>query len=342
MILLDSLTIHSGVAKKRIELHQGDLSDLSPDEAVDILIVSAFPNDYTPTESSLIGALYRKGVSVEQLAIVKAADLRESFSCWLSHEIKAPNPGIQFGRILCFEALFRGKPPEVIGDIFQSLTAILGELQNVSTVAMPFVAAGNQGYSVSEIFPPLLDAAVNWMAKGIPLKCLKIVAYSDRQAEEAKPIFSKMKDEIQTSSIQADHECEYDVFISYAHEDANTMSLILEELQRQRPTLRIFLDRKDIDVGIAWQPEIFESLDKCRKVVTLLSPSYLNSKVCKEEFNIAWVRSREGDDDIMFPIYLYTTQLPTYMKYRLYADCREGDKEKLRKASLKLLSALDG
>jgi hypothetical protein len=72
----------------------------------------------------------------------------------------------------------------------------------------------------------------------------------------------------------------------------------------------------------------------------MLSPDYLGSKVCKEEFNIAWIRARETDEDLIFPVYLYTAALPTYMKYRNYFDCREGDRSKIAEASKKLLSAL--
>ena len=62
--------------------------------------------------------------------------------------------------------------------------------------------------------------------------------------------------------------------------------------------------------------------------------------MCKEEFNIAWVRSRESDQEILFPLYLFDAKLPTYMKYRLYVDCREGDWAKLREASSELLKDL--
>ncbi len=133
---------------------------------------------------------------------------------------------------------------------------------------------------------------------------------------------------------------DYDVFISYSRASASASRLMERALRERKPSIRIFLDRNELDVGCAWQPAIFESLDRCRKVVAMLSPDYLVSKVCKEEFNIAWFRSRETDQDIIFPVYLYTAELPAYMKYRNYIDCREGDRTKLAEASQHLVAAL--
>jgi hypothetical protein len=132
------------------------------------------------------------------------------------------------------------------------------------------------------------------------------------------------------------------VFISYSHRNAEASQALEHALRAGRPDIRIFVDRKDLNIGSAWQPEIFESLDRCHRVVTLLSPDYLGSKVCKEEYNIAWIRARETEQDVIFPVYLYTAPLPTYMKYRNYFDCREGDPSLLAEASRKLLAELDG
>lgn len=339
MKLLDTIYIQ-GKEPKRIELHQGDLTELHPDEAVDILVVSAFPNDYFPTDTSLIGALYIKGLSVASLAQYKDKDLRQDFSCWLSHEINMSNQGLRFKRILCFEPMIRGEPPELVGDIFRAMTPILGEIPDISSVAMPIVAAGNQGYSISTMLVPLLEASIQWMEKGLPLDCIKIVAYSEEQGKQAFNIFSERKARYQQARPLIKAQIEYDVFISYARENNKEMELFEKELIRSNPNIRIFLDRKEIDIGSPWQPQIFESLDKCRKVVAFFSPDYLESKVCKEEFNIAWVRCRETDQEILFPIYLYSANLPTYMKFRNYLDCREGDKAKLQVASKKLLASL--
>lgn len=336
---LDTIFIR-GKKGKRIELHQGDLTTLHSDEAVDLLVVSAFPNDYLPTNTSLIGALYRKGLSVAALAQSKEKELRHDFSCWLSHELSLTDTRLNFKRILCFEPMARGEPPELVGDIFRALTPILGEISDISSIAMPIVAAGDQGYPISSMLIPLLEASIQWMETGLPLDCIKIVAYSDEQGREAIKVFSKRKILYQQSETFSQSQIEYDVFISYARENNKEIELFEKKLIRTRPNIRIFLDRKDIDIGSPWQPQIFESLDKCRKVVTFFSPDYLKSKVCKEEFNIAWIRCRETDQEILFPVYLYSTILPTYMKYRNYFDCREGDETKLRNASSRLLVTL--
>lgn len=341
MKLLDSISVRGG-QHKRVELHQGDLTDLAATEAFDLLVVSAFPDDYIPTSGSLIGALHRKGLSVELLAHDKEIDLRANFSCWLSKEFTPHNSGLQFRRILCFEPFVRGQPPELVGDIFRSLTPILAERPDIKTVALPVVAAGDQGFPLVAMLAPLIDAALHWLEIGLPLDCIKIVTHSDARAQEALRVFSVQKAQyVMSAQRGVTQGIDYDVFISYSRANSHECEALDRALREARPSIKIFVDRKEIGIGSAWQPEIFERLDQCRKVVTLLSPNYLESKVCKEEFNIAWIRSRETATDVIFPIYLYTTALPTYMKYRNYFDCREGDKSKIDEASKKLLAALD-
>ena len=390
MKTLSSIQVH-GAKPRRVELLQGDLTELGADEGFDLLVVSAFPDDYLPTRTSLIGALHRKGLSVAALAKDKSVDLRDNFSCWLSKPLSPTDPGLRFTRILCFEPSRRGAPPEVVGDIFRALMPILAEEPDINSIALPIVAAGNQGCSVAEMLPPLLDAALGWLEKGLPLDCIKIVTLRDTQAAEAKRIFNARKraylaprpaaavpvpptpagddfllgggidrgsasdGDLRSMEIgMADADTapvpafetppppdpEYDVFISYSRKNAHDSEMLEKALRQHRPEIRIFVDRKNLDVGSAWQIEIFESLDKCRKVVAMLSPEYIASKVCKEEFNIAWLRGREADDDIIFPLYLYSAPLPTYMKYKNFLDCREGEASRIEEASRRLLDTL--
>lgn len=334
MRLISTITPTANPAR-RIELLQGDLTTPAPEHPFDLLVVSAFPNDYFPTPSSLIGALYRKGVSVGALARTKEIDLRTFFSCWMSTDVSAS--GLGFNRILCFEPAVRGSPPDVIGDIFRSLMPILGDHPEISAIAMPLVAAGDQSWPVDKIVTPLIDAAVHWMRIGLPVDVIKIVTHSDAQSLEATKAFQESPFFQRQPIAEGRDDADFDVFISYAHEDKNHAIALEQNLVERLPNIRLFIDRKSISIGKAWQPEIFESIDRCRKLVALLSPAYLRSKVCKEEFNIAWARSRDSDTEILFPMYLYTAPLPTYMKYRNYFDCREADRDRIGKASDELL-----
>ena len=42
--------------------------------------------------------------------------------------------------------------------------------------------------------------------------------------------------------------------------------------------------------GINWQQMLYQSVGECRSMVALVSPSYLTSTVCNEEFNLAFAR----------------------------------------------------
>lgn len=339
MKLLDSIRSH-GSHDRRVELYQGDLTDVSTQDAFDLLVVSAFPDDYVPTSGSLIGALDEKGLSVGRLARAKEVDLRANFSCWLSAELPQRD-GLRFRRLLCFEPLVRGRPPEVVGDIFRALVPILAEHEDITTIALPMVAAGDQGYSVDEILIPLLDAALHSLEQGLPLERIKIVAYSQDTADEAATLFAKHKAEhTQSSTPRTESRADYDVFFSYSR--ANTFECQVMELalRKHRADIRIFVDRNEIDIGQAWQRAIFESIDRCRKLVAMLSPDYAASKVCQDEFNLAWMRGRETEQNIIFPVYLYSADLPTYMRAPNHIDCREGDRSRLAEASQRLLAAL--
>lgn len=336
MQLIDQINLVYGSEGRRIELYQGDLVALSPDEVVDILIVSAFPNDYFPLRGTLIGALRENGVSVGELARHKCVDLREQFGCWLSEEIR----GQHFRRILCFEPRRRGSPPDVVGDIFESLMPfLLGENAN-AVVAMPVVAAGNQGTAPEEMLPALLEAATQWISKGLALRTLKIVERSPAKAKTLRKMFGEFKRTFTSPPSRRPTAFQYDAFVSYAHKDSSEVNLLVRELQTERRGIRLFVDRLSLRQGAAWHPEIYEALDACNRVIVVLSPDYLASKQCKFEFNVALLRQNEGDADILLPIYLQTTNLPTYMRILQHIDCRERDASKLKIASREMLASI--
>lgn len=336
MHLLDSLTIYYEYQPRTIELYHGDLSNMPPEHAVDVLILSAVPGTYSPARGSVIRALNEKGVSVASLAKNKAIDLRENFSCWLSQEISDPPPGIHFKRVLCFEPPTRASAPALVGGIFQSLTPFVTGGMAIQSIATSLVASRTRlGLAVAEIIDVMLEAAVHWMRIGLPIEQIKIVEFDALKAAEAKGAFAVLKKRYAadvSQPAQSRRRYAHDLFISYAHENTVEAQFIVDELLQHKPGLRVFYDRQSLNTGAAWQQALFDALDNCEKVVAIYSPAYLASKVCKEEFNIALFRHRETNGETLLPIYLYSANLPTYMQLIQFSDCREGDKAKLRAA----------
>ena len=109
-----------------------------------------FTGDYTPTPSSVIGALYKNlGISVRNLANDKEEDLRRNFFCWWSKPLPERH---SYKRILCFEGGFGGggkTPPQTVGAVFRCLVPILNNREG--TVMMPLLASGDQVHGLFDI-----------------------------------------------------------------------------------------------------------------------------------------------------------------------------------------------
>jgi hypothetical protein len=317
-------------------LYTGDLVSLPGREAVDVLIVSAFPDDYLPTRTSLIGSLKRVGVSVADLARDKEVDLRQFSSCWLSRPIE--RPGVHFRRLLCFEPWHRGKAPEIVGDVFRSIVPFTTGSPPISQVAMPLLASGNQGESPEVMLEALTDASIHWLSIGLPLDRIKIVIHESADSRSLRETFARVKQRYADSCPAPVRPVfRFDLFVSYSHKNKAEIDDLVNELRGRQPGLRVFVDQLELSPGAAWQQHIFDSLDQSRKVICAFSPDYLASKVCKEEFNIAWYRHRDAADGVLLPIYLYTAELPTYTKLFQYEDAREGDRRRIAQAAERLV-----
>jgi hypothetical protein len=335
MKLIDTITVEHQKQNRSVMLFVGDLAQLPEHEAVDAIIVSAFPNDYLPTRASLIGSLARVGVSVASLAEDKEIDLRQFSHCWLSRPILLP--GINFRRILCFEPPYLGKVPEIVGDIFRSIVPFTTGMPTISKVAMPLVASGAQGESAEVMLEALTNTAVYWLSTGLPLDCIKIVLHEQANLPLLRETFARVKKSHSGDDLsQQEQDFRFDVFISYSHNDKEAVDVLVEGLRTAKPSLRIFVDRLELRPGMAWQQHIFEALDASRKVICTFSPDYLKSKVCKEEYNIALFRHRESEAGVLLPVYLATAELPTYMKVIHYEDLREHDPDKISEAAMRL------
>lgn len=319
MILLADWRLSDGNIARKIELFWGDLSHLAPKDAVDLLVVSAFPNDYMPTPTSLIGALHRNGISLHKLSFDKEQDLREDFSCWLSRPVGVKS----FKRILCVESGWRGTPPQLADDLFRAIVPVSFTVPTRS-VAMPLIGSGDQGYSAAQMLESILSAATAWLRRGAPIEVLKIVVYSQEAAHEAKKRFIELRD-----SPSSQTGPQWDVFLSYSREDSALAEHAHRALIAGRPTARVFYDREVLAPGSSWLMQVAEAIDSTSCVLALYTPAYWNSLVCKDELTAAYTRQNKERHRLLFPAFCLDTRIPSFFEGIQYIDCREGDLDKL-------------
>ena len=194
MQLLDYIQVKTNTGFADIELYHGDLSAIPKEHAVDIVILSAYPNDYTPVEGTLIGALDNKGLSVAELSKNKEMDLRKFLWCWFSSELSpAQQSQFNFHHILCFEPEKRkDEAAEYVADIFRCLNNFVFE-DDHNHVAMPTVAAGNQYASAIKITEAIIEAGIFWLQRGLPLSTIRIVEIDEQKANDLKNVFARYK-----------------------------------------------------------------------------------------------------------------------------------------------------
>ncbi|WP_116597253.1 toll/interleukin-1 receptor domain-containing protein [Primorskyibacter marinus] len=192
---LDRIDVAVNGKTRSIVLAQGNLARIDAAQRVDLLVISAFPGDYTATPTSMIGQLARNGVSVAELASMKAMDLRAESGAWLSRPVEAAG----FDRLVCFEPQTLGAPPIVVGELFRALFPFLESLGSDESrdhsVAMPLLATGDAGWSDSQMMAPLLEAATRWLQLGLPISTLYIVAHNAPKAAAMKAAFSEFKED---------------------------------------------------------------------------------------------------------------------------------------------------
>jgi len=195
---ISQISIQRPGSEARIQLLQGDLTAIPKEYAIDILAISAFPGSYVPIEHTLIGALYNKGIIVEDMAKNKEIDLLDQLSCWLSKPLsQEEQERFNFKRILCFEPKLQSNAPEtIVGNIFRCVNMfVFNESHNI--IAMPVLASGNQKVPLEKMLSALIDAAVFWLQSGLPLNCIRLVVKDDEQAAKALPVFNWAKQQVE-------------------------------------------------------------------------------------------------------------------------------------------------
>ncbi|WAR19248.1 hypothetical protein MAR_001086 [Mya arenaria] len=352
----------------RIEMLFGDITKLPREEKVDIIMVSAFPGDYSPMSGTVLGALKKNlGVNLMNLSNEKDLDLRHHFSCWLTRPLINDHPHLPFNK------------PQ---DSRQCYTA---DITDVSC-----------GRGKSQVLGAMIESAASWILAGLPLKVLKIVVYGNFD-DGINTMFTALKtrylkknealkssecldqynmamccnqlfsanvlspfyvDTIKTlpsymglacsmviesldkqpsdaatsktiieAKLQSAEKFQYDVFISYSHRNPQQAELMLEIFKHIDPLIKVFYDRSALTTGVNWQNMLYQSVGECQCMVALISPNYLTSTVCTEEFNLAFARHLCKDKGMrLIPVLIEgVNELPEHISECLDVKHAAGD-----------------
>ncbi|XP_046575713.1 uncharacterized protein LOC124283733 [Haliotis rubra] len=354
----DSIQLKTALGTSEIQLLIGDITQLQQNEAVDIVMVSAAQGSYlsgefsVSTHQTLMGALSRNlKISVQELSKDKELDLRTNFHCWVSKPLPHNVP---YRRLVCFERVHgsgNGTTAQQISTMFRAMTPIFNNED--TTVITSLLATGSQGQSRVSVLRAMVDGACHWIKAGLPLRCLKIVLYASnpynlsKKDSEAVKLFKDLKQVWGSSNLtQPEEDQSIDVFISHSSHDNHWADTVATQLTEIHPGLKVYKQQLQFSANEVWQENVFHVMMQSVRIVTILTPAYVESQECLEQFNIALCVDRLSAHHQIYPMYVETVAcLPTYMQLVQYVECREHAEGEvtqtlIKKACVKILNSL--
>jgi hypothetical protein len=280
----------------QLQLCVGDITHT--DAPVDLLCLSAFPNDYTPTPTSVVGALARRGISVGTLAAQREGRNLFNRHCWIS-----PRIDHDIRRLLCFEHLRSARlatvqqgAPALVGDVFRAISEHVlaeqpvegGGRETLACVRIPALSTGDQGGSRGEMLDALLRQAYIHLRGALPVRCLQVVLHPNtpdllpllvRAGETLKAL------ELEGTLLEAPEQPVHRLFISYLHDERDRATPIWEAIKALRPNLELFVDRERLVAGHFWKMELMKGLVSSARALCIITDGYPESAECMDEFH---------------------------------------------------------
>lgn len=169
---------------KLLELCQGDISTLNNYDSSDYLIVSAFPNDYTKTNGSIIKVLSDKNIKVEELSKNKSFT---NTPCWISQEL--PVNELKIKRLLLIE-LANPKNEALVNleSIFKTISLFTKDSK--TSLLIPMIFTGSGQVEVELMFKKLCNASFDALNKS-NIDSIKLVLYKESDIIKCDQFFKE-------------------------------------------------------------------------------------------------------------------------------------------------------
>lgn len=221
---------------KTIEIYSGDIT--KTDISADLLAISAFKNNYFPSENSLIGALHENlGINIGELSQNPSIDLRESLNCWVSDDIK----GVGFKRIICLENIRQEMSNDAtLEELFKNLFATISLMDykgiSTKTIILPLLGTGDQKSELSTVLNSLISLSIEALNKNTGLESIYFI---DRNVDRVELI-----DETVNEILQRDHDLQKEIIDSQQFDLFNE---ILKKLLRIKSSQQSFKNNNSIN-----------------------------------------------------------------------------------------------
>lgn len=274
--------IHSNTGdKKTLKLIHGDMCELQ--RKCDIVVVSAFKNDYAPVNGSLIDSLERKKYFwVELLARNPELSIKDA-GCWLSRDT-----GTDFKRVACIELLDNcqeitdSQKDIILKKSFSTFRYLIeqAEISGIpsATIALPIIGSGYQGIELEYIIPTLAMQCRSILQSINEVQSINIYEPNYEKFMAA----SKILDSIFTTQKHVDAP---KVFLSYSSKQLEIANEIRELLEKNH--ISCWMAPYSIPAGSDYQETIPIALSQINVLVLLLTPEVKQSRWVQKEVGTA-------------------------------------------------------
>ena len=310
--------------QRRLDLCIGDVTESA--ESVDLLCISAFPNDYTPTPHSVIGALDARGISVQRLARDKAHDWRGIWHCWISKPLSETRSPAR--RIVCFEHEWAGasaltttaSAPDLVGNVFRAVReVVLSESPLVTNggdaalecIRLPLLASGDQQVDRGDMLDATIRQGYLSLVGQLPVKRMEIVLHPGtpdlhQLLVRAGQAFEQVRSEWTRQHLVEARD--HDFFVSYRHSEVHRVDPVINAMRTLEPGVRIFIDHERLQLGSFWKADLMGELARSERSVCFITDDYPESPECMDEFHASLCIARERADGFLRPVLRLTSR----------------------------------
>lgn len=238
----------------------------------DLMLCSAFKDNYYPLEGTVIHGFFTHGVVVSELAKNPAINGKD-FGFWISKEIDAP----YCSRIGCVEfvdyTVAEQKNPLGIFSFMENVISYHDKNIHIKSVATPILGTGHQQLSYQFVVPALIKTILNSFENNDELEDVSIFVIS----QEKFDILKKQLDSLFEES--------FDVFISYSSKQKIEASNICDVLRKMN--LKTWFDSNSIEGGESYLEKIPIGIQNSKVFLVLLTEDAENSPWVSRELQTA-------------------------------------------------------